>query len=62
MSRARYKELVIEAVMALHEDEDENWAVEALADLTADQRRETLHTAHMLVSAVERAQKESGDL
>lgn len=53
-----YEKILIAALWAHSEVE----AVELLKDLTADQRVEMIAAAHRLTDAVERAQKESGDL
>lgn len=57
-----YHNLLKDAVFALHYGSKESVAVELLKALTPDQRAEVLGTAHMLADAVERAQRESGDL
>lgn len=63
MSRSMfYRMRLTDSLLAVHEDEDEDTAVELLKDLTADQRTEILVTLEMYRDAVERARRESGDL
>lgn len=61
-NRLFYNDRLTASLLAVHEDEDEDTAVELLKDLTPDQRTEIMATLQMYGDVVERARRESGDL
>lgn len=62
MDHTSYHMRMTSAFKAIQEDDDTEWAVTLLKELTPDQRTEALVTLEMFGDVVYRAQRECGDL